>query len=159
MTAVRSAALAGLVCGAAAVVWASGGILLLERTAGFDARILARGLEGLWLIQAIAIGLLAPWLALRWGWRRALLAELVFVITLLPLLALCWLAGAAGLAALGIGSAALLVEALLIVAVAGVVTRVLAAPFPAAIATATLQILSASAAFAVMRPWLELVGL
>ncbi len=159
MTAARMALLVGLICTFAMVIWVSGNILTLERTDKLHGWIFSIGLRGLWTVQAMAIAFLAHWLSDRFGWRQAMSGLLILILVPLPLLTLSWLTGAVQLAVLGYGLVSLLVGSILILGAAEAISQLIEAPFPKKIGIATVQILSATAAFALIDTWFAWVGL
>ncbi len=150
MTAVRTAAFAGLLCSIAVSVWVAGGIVLTERWENFDRQEFSLGLKSLWIGQAFAIAALVPWYSSRSGWRNAALGQLVFIAVPLPLLALSWLVGAAEMTTLSFGVLFLLVESLLVLGAAMVAGRFLLASLPSAIGVATVQVVSVSVIIALL---------
>jgi hypothetical protein len=100
MNTARMAVYAGIACTLPIALW----LLIQLRIAG-EAGVPARQLaqqcmEVLPLLQSLAVVLCMPWLLRDPLWRSRLSALVLLLLVPLPLVGLCWLAGAAQLAAI-----------------------------------------------------------
>lgn len=157
MTAARTALLLGLGCSIAVVVWAAGDIVAGSVAGSPADEFVRRGwplaLAGLWVAQAMALAVVAPWYALHFGWRESLGGLLTLLLVPLPLLALSWLTGAASLQVLGSGVFAMTLGALLIFGFASGMNRLLEQESLKSGASAALQFICVAAVFAFRGHW------
>jgi hypothetical protein len=155
VSAQRAALLGGLLCTAPVVVWAAGVIALDD---GMQGARLADGAAGLWLAQALCLGVLLPGCVTLWSSREFASGVLGFVLFPLPVLVLAWLMGVLPVSALLRGPVVLAGGAVVVAAAVMALCRWLPAPARAA-AVLTLQAGLGTATLMWREAWLAWTGL
>jgi len=95
------------------VVWTISQTAYTQNTNDWNAKswadVTQEGLKILWIVQALIIAIVIPWLSWHKKWRHQISTVLILILMPLPLLSIVWLSGGSTLSALTYGLISLVI--------------------------------------------------